>query len=215
MGWPAYRRLSQTEGTHQVNARGLLESGLRAQMHRTHRGAVNFHLRPRMKTDDGLRTRLSGSGAGAREMTGDKLALRPDPWEQTLLLLDRLCAKEPYAQTVSRADLAPGPRIAEPPRHDGRCRRSRKARDATGDAPCAAVITLLEHLSPRTIALRWCSASCHYGYQIWVCAKARRAGVCAVSGKAIRRGDIIYRPYTRTPVLPVNVNAMIHLSALA
>jgi hypothetical protein len=36
-----------------------------------------------------------------------------------------------------------------------------------------------------------------------------------VSGKAIRRGDIIYRPYTRTPVLPVNVNAMIHLAALA
>ncbi|WP_233888376.1 DUF3331 domain-containing protein [Paraburkholderia flagellata] len=168
-----------------------------------------------MNTDDGLRTRSSGSGAGAREMTGGKLALRPDPWEQTLLLLDRLCAKEPCAQTVSRADLAPGPRIAEPPRHDGRCRRSREARDAAGDAPCAAVITLLEHLSPRTIALRWCSASCHYGYQIWVCAKARRAGVCAVSGKAIRRGDIIYRPYTRTPVLPVNVNAMIHLSALA
>lgn len=213
MGRPAYRRLSETEGTHQVNARGLLESGLRAQMHRTHRGAVNFHLGPRMNTEEGLRS--SNSGASARQMTGDKLALRPDPWEQTLLLLDRLCAKEPCARTLSRAGLAPGPRIAEPRANDGRCRQSRKEREATGDPPCAAVVTLLERLSPRTIALRWCSASCHYGYQIWVCAKARRSGVCAVSGKAIRRGDIIYRPYTRTPVLPVNVNAMIHLSALA
>ncbi|WP_375542491.1 DUF3331 domain-containing protein [Paraburkholderia sp. CNPSo 3272] len=39
--------------------------------------------------------------------------------------------------------------------------------------------------------------------------------MCAVSSKAIRRGDIIYRPCTRTPVLPVNVNATIHLPALA
>ncbi|MEM5313421.1 DUF3331 domain-containing protein [Paraburkholderia sp. JHI869] len=155
-----------------------------------------------MNTDDGLRTRSGSGGANA----GDTLALRPDPWEQTLLLLDRLCASKPYAETEHHA---------APRGNDGRCRKGRKKCDATGDAPCAAVVTLLEHLSPRTVALRWCSASCHYGYQIWVCAKARRAGVCAVSGKAIRRGDIIYRPYTRTPVLPVNVNAMIHLAALA
>ena len=171
-----------------------------------------------MNTDEGLQTRLRNRDVNAGAVAGSKRASRPDPWEQTLLLLDRLCAKEPCAETQSPAELASGRPIAEPQRNDGRCRKSRQIRkgpDTAGDAPCAAVITLLDRLSPRTVALRWCSASCHYGYQIWVCAKARRAGVCAVSGKAIHRGDIIYRPYTRTLVLPVNVNAMIHLAALA
>ncbi|WP_052405725.1 DUF3331 domain-containing protein [Paraburkholderia heleia] len=160
-----------------------------------------------MNTDDGLRTQSRNMGA----MTGDKLVLRPDPWEQTLLLLDRLCTKEPRAETLNPPELTRAP----PRPDDGRCRKLREKRDTTRDAPCVAVITLLERLSPRTVALRWCSASCHYGYQIWVCAKARRAGVCAVSGKAIRRDDLIYRPYTRTLVVPVNVNAMIHSFALA
>ncbi|RZF25781.1 DUF3331 domain-containing protein [Paraburkholderia sp. UYCP14C] len=170
-----------------------------------------------MNTDEGLRTQSRNRGANAGAEAGDKHASRRDPWEQTLLLLAGLCATEPHAQGLRPAELAPGPRIAEARCDDGRCRKSRnlrEGRDATADAPCAAVVTLLEHLSPRTVALRWCSASCHYGYQIWVCSKARRAGVCAVSGRAIRRGDIIYRPNTRTPVLPVNVNAMIHLAAL-
>jgi hypothetical protein len=170
-----------------------------------------------MNTDEGLRTRSRNRGANAGAAGGNKHASRPDPWEQTLLLLDRLCTMEPHAQTLSPDELAPG-HIAEPRCYDGRCRKSRETRrgdNAADDAPCAAVVTLLDRLSPRTVALRWCSASCHYGYQIWVCAKARRAGVCAVSGKAIRRGDIIYRPYTRTLIVPVNVNAMIHLAALA
>jgi len=171
-----------------------------------------------MNTDEGLRTRSRNRSANGGAAAGNKHAARPDPWEQTLLLLDRMCATEPQAQNTTPAELVPGPRIAEPHRYDGRCRKSRKIRpgcDATDAASSAAVVTLLDRLSPRTVALRWCSASCHYGYQIWVCAKARQAGVCAVSGKAIRRGDIIYRPYTRTPVLPMNVNAMIHLAALA
>ncbi|MFT0172895.1 DUF3331 domain-containing protein [Paraburkholderia mimosarum] len=168
-----------------------------------------------MNTDEGLRTRSRNRSANAGAAAGNKRAARPDPWEQTLLLLDRLCAAEPHAQNTTPAELIPGPRIAEPHRYDGRCRKIRPGRDATDAVSSAAVVTLLDRLSPRTVALRWCSASCHYGYQIWVCAKARRAGVCAVSGKAIRRGDIIYRPYTRTPVFPVNVNAMIHLAALA
>ncbi|WP_429569681.1 DUF3331 domain-containing protein [Paraburkholderia sp. JPY419] len=163
-----------------------------------------------MNTDEGLRTRSRNSRANLAAMAGNKHASRPDPWEQTLLLLDRLGAAESRAQSLSSTEPAPSARIAGPHRNDGRCG---KGRDATIDAPCAAVVTLLERLSPRTVVLRWCSASCHYGYQIWVCAKARRAGMCAVSGKAIRGGDIIYRPSTRTPVLPLNVNAMIHLAA--
>jgi hypothetical protein len=175
-----------------------------------------------MNTDEALQTRPRNSGANARAVAGDPRASRPDPWEQTLLLLDRLCATEHPEESVNRAELAPGPDIEGLHRNGGRCRKGCKIQqgngvtgDVTGDAPCAAVVTLLDRLSPRTVALRWCSASCHYGYQIWVCAKARRAGVCAVSGKAIRRGDVVYRPYTRTPVLPVNVNAMIHPAALA
>jgi hypothetical protein len=148
-------------------------------------------------------------------MSTAKLALCPDAWSQTLQLLDRLCEKQPCADAVSPADAARGPRAGRPRRDDVRCRNGRANRETTREAPSAAVITLLERLSPKSVALRWCSASCHYGYQIWVCAKARRAGVCAVSGKAIRRGDMVYRPYTRTPVVPVNVNAMIHFSALA
>jgi hypothetical protein len=165
-----------------------------------------------MNTDTGRRTLARNTDA----LSGDKLVLCPDAWSQTLLLLDRLCAKEPCPDSLDSAGLAASGRAGRPRRAEkGRRRNNATMRDMPCETPCAAAITLLERLTPRTVALRWCSASCHYGYQIWVCAKASRSGICAMSGRAIQRGDNIYRPYTRTQVIPVNVDAMIHLSAFA
>lgn len=136
-----------------------------------------------------------------------------DPWSQTLLLLDRLCSQQPCEESPNPAERAP----EEPlPHVEGarvkRCRRAHKS-DTGCEPGCPAAITLLERLSCRSVALRWCSATCHYGYQIWVCGKACRSGTCVLTGKAIHRGDDIYRPQTRTRFVPLNVNAMIHLSA--
>ncbi|MGF6933482.1 hypothetical protein OKW41_002621 [Paraburkholderia sp. UCT70] len=49
---------------------------------------------------------------------------------------------------------------------------------------------------------------CSYGDQVWHATRARVAGVCAMSGRAIRAGDAIYRPRPCRPA-PLNAGAMI------
>lgn len=52
------------------------------------------------------------------------------------------------------------------------------------------------------------STHCSYGDQIWHATRARTAGVCAMSGRAIRPGDSIYKPRPCRPA-PLNAGAMI------
>lgn len=52
------------------------------------------------------------------------------------------------------------------------------------------------------------SMHCSYGDQIWHASRARSAGVCAMSGRAIRPGDAIYKPRPCRPA-PLNAEAMI------
>lgn len=70
-------------------------------------------------------------------------------------------------------------------------------------------IEVLDRLTTVSAVLSWRdSTGGSYGYQLWQKGVARRSGMCAISGSAIRRGDRIYRPGT-IGRLPSNAAAMI------
>lgn len=55
----------------------------------------------------------------------------------------------------------------------------------------------------------WCdSTSAHYCDQVWRACVARTSGLCSISGAAIRRGDLVYRP-RNTVRCKANAGAMI------
>jgi hypothetical protein len=58
-----------------------------------------------------------------------------------------------------------------------------------------------------TVVWRDSTSGC-YEDQIWRGVVARTSGVCAVSGRRIKRGDRVYRPRATRPA-PTNANAMI------
>lgn len=75
-------------------------------------------------------------------------------------------------------------------------------------------ISVSERPTNDTAILEWRDpTSCCYGGQIWRSCRARRSGECALSGKPIRRGDEIYKPYSRK-FAPANADAMILASTL-
>ncbi|WP_394365057.1 DUF3331 domain-containing protein [Paraburkholderia kirstenboschensis] len=58
-----------------------------------------------------------------------------------------------------------------------------------------ASVRLLECPSDRTVLIEWSSPTgCRYGEQLWTRAIATSAGVCALSGKPVTRGDAVFRP---------------------
>ncbi|SAK76045.1 DUF3331 domain-containing protein [Caballeronia ptereochthonis] len=74
-------------------------------------------------------------------------------------------------------------------------------------------VKLIERPSTTTVTIEWRDAThCCYGDQVWRAMRARNAGVCAMSGCAIRPGDAVYAPNPR-PV-PCNAGAMILASVL-
>jgi hypothetical protein len=73
------------------------------------------------------------------------------------------------------------------------------------------MVEILEH-DENTLLTRWVEPGrCHYGEQRWRLRAARVAGVCAVSQRAIQRGDAVFRPAERP--LPANGSAMICVEA--
>jgi hypothetical protein len=71
------------------------------------------------------------------------------------------------------------------------------------------VIRVLERNGPTSATVAWSdSTSCCYGEQLWRRCIARKAGVCALSGETIARGNVVYRPRRGRPV-PQNIEAMI------
>ncbi|MFM0658064.1 DUF3331 domain-containing protein [Paraburkholderia sediminicola] len=73
-------------------------------------------------------------------------------------------------------------------------------------------VTILESSGERLL-VRWVeSGKCHFGEQRWRLGVAIRAGVCALSGRNIRRGETVYRPAERPR--PPNHAAMIAPEAL-
>jgi Domain of unknown function (DUF3331) len=67
--------------------------------------------------------------------------------------------------------------------------------DVGEDALLKAFVRILERPTETTALVLWRSAArCHYGEQLWIRGVATRAGSCAISGRAVKRGDRIYRP---------------------
>ena len=128
-------------------------------------------------------------------------ASQSNPWAQTIQLLSRgsqlpnICHK-----TSVRA------RRRAPFDHDG----------GLGIGPSLhRVVSFIERTSSSTVTIAWRDpTSCSYGAQIWMGANAKVAGVCALSGAQINRGDRIYHPRHSNPA-PVNAGAMILASAIA
>jgi Domain of unknown function (DUF3331) len=127
-------------------------------------------------------------------------ASQSNPWAQTIQLLSRgsqlpnICHK-----TSVRA------RRRAPFDHDS----------GLGIGPSLhRVVSFIERTSSSTVTIAWRDpTSCSYGAQIWMGANAKGAGVCALSGAQIKRGDRIFHPRHSTPA-PVNAGAMILASAI-
>ncbi|WOD13659.1 DUF3331 domain-containing protein [Paraburkholderia kirstenboschensis] len=71
------------------------------------------------------------------------------------------------------------------------------------------VIRVLERNGRTSATVAWSdSTSCCYGEQHWRRCIARKAGICALSGQSIAKGDAVFRPKPVQP-LPRNFEAMI------
>lgn len=85
---------------------------------------------------------------------------------------------------------------------------------ARGKSPSCTVI-VEERLANTLIALSWIDPTCgSFRDQIWRLATARRSGVCALTGRRVRKGDAIFRPRGRRRDAPCNWNAMILAASL-
>lgn len=78
----------------------------------------------------------------------------------------------------------------------------------------APIVTVIERLSAAMAVVSWRDAThCRYGAQVWTAGTARDTGVCALSGQAIDRTDLVFRPQrSRPPAL--NADAMILAKAM-
>jgi Domain of unknown function (DUF3331) len=123
------------------------------------------------------------------------LANSDDRWNQAINLLI----------TLMRADHASCPKRAiESPHGKGFARLRRR------EFHCRAMwvrVTGRPSSTTATVAWRDSTSGC-YEDQIWRGVVARTSGVCAVSGRSIKRGDRVYRPRAARPA-PTNANAMI------
>ncbi|MEX3856453.1 DUF3331 domain-containing protein [Paraburkholderia sp. BR10923] len=83
-----------------------------------------------------------------------------------------------------------------------------------GNAVRCVTIRVVERSTATRVTLAWRDPlRCAYGDQEWYLARAPRSGVCAVSGREIRRGENVYRPRPRRPQ-PLNADEMISMDAL-
>ncbi|MBP0593007.1 DUF3331 domain-containing protein [Paraburkholderia sp. LEh10] len=114
-----------------------------------------------------------------------------DPWRWTVDLLSRVYA---YPAMVAERVL--------------------QSRGIASSAVHQATIRLLERQTDVTATIAWSEATrCSYGDQTWQAARARGPGVCAMSGRAIRRGDEVFQPrHCQPPAL--NASEMILASVL-
>ncbi|QSN65054.1 DUF3331 domain-containing protein [Caballeronia sp. M1242] len=126
-----------------------------------------------------------------------------DPWSRTLAMLDNRSGRCAHSAQAT----APVSRSVE-------SRGRGNVTTSNGHVP-AANIRLLERLSESTLALSWHDpTSFNYSEQVWALCTARKGGVCALSGQAIRRGQPVYRPRRVGSSVPLNSGAMILALAL-
>ncbi|WP_175672984.1 DUF3331 domain-containing protein [Burkholderia ambifaria] len=71
-------------------------------------------------------------------------------------------------------------------------------------------IAVMERLSLSMITVSWSdSCSGRYAEQIWCRSRARVPSICALTGRAIQRGDPVFRPRGSDVCLPGNRQRMI------
>ncbi|MEZ2311877.1 DUF3331 domain-containing protein [Paraburkholderia sp. RCC_158] len=64
-----------------------------------------------------------------------------------------------------------------------------------------------EQQSENSMLVTWSdSTSCRYLDQVWIAGYARRGGCCALSGRAVRRGDLVFKPRWKGRTKPANSN---------
>ncbi|WP_144113904.1 DUF3331 domain-containing protein [Paraburkholderia sp. BCC1886] len=118
-----------------------------------------------------------------------------DPWLQTLGLLSVLSG-EGDAGAVDVASVA-----AHGERRDAHL-------PVMGER-FEVQVHVIDRPTQSTATVVWRDPTrCSYGDQVWHATHARVAGVCAMSGRAIRASDAIYRPRPCRPA-PLNAGAMI------
>lgn len=82
----------------------------------------------------------------------------------------------------------------------------------------ATVVLVLERPTRTTASVYWSDPShCHYAQQPWRAGSAATDGFCALSGRAIHRGDVVFRPSKIRLGLdpaPANAEAMILAAAM-
>jgi hypothetical protein len=119
-----------------------------------------------------------------------------DPWTRTINLLSlpvgsQITIEEPFEAIASR----------KPSTENSGLKREPSVR-------------VIDRPSPLTVTLDWRDPTrCCYREQLWVLARARVSGRCAMSGAVILPGDEIYRPRPARPA-PRNVGAMVLASAV-
>lgn len=78
----------------------------------------------------------------------------------------------------------------------------------------ATSINVVARLTEHTVSIAWTDPTLgFYGDQLWRRLRARGSGVCAISGRAIARGDSVYSPRCSSPPL-ANAGAMILSSVI-
>lgn len=134
-------------------------------------------------------------------------AQQGDPWAATILQLEQITEH-------AEADDAPD----QPNESGGEAQADKHARATTSLASGYgrnAVVTFVERIGEKAVSISWRdSTGGNYGEQRWVLRAARSRGICALTGKAISRGDSIYHPVSGTRGRPSNLAQMIRAEAL-
>jgi hypothetical protein len=128
--------------------------------------------------------------------------------------------QDPWASmlaTIHQFSSPPDP-MRNPPDLSGRRRSgggSFRPRKTDGGKVRTYTVTVVEELSNSLFSLCWHDPTlCNYQEQVWSPCVARASGHCALSGRRIGRGDLVYRPRVRGPARPLNGDAMILASEL-
>ncbi|WP_144147259.1 DUF3331 domain-containing protein [Paraburkholderia sp. BCC1884] len=127
------------------------------------------------------------------------------------MLLDATLV-DPWTQTINLLSLPVGPKIAIEEAFETVVRRRPCVESSV--SKWQPSVRVIDRPSALTVTLDWRDPTrCCYREQLWVSARARVSGRCAMSGAAILPGDEIFRPRPARPT-PRNVGAMVLASAV-
>lgn len=123
-----------------------------------------------------------------------------DPWTMTIGLLGK--TSDEHRLDVAATVMA------------GEARQRLRPSCGAKAAVSGITVRLIERSTATRVTLAWRDPSrCAYGDQEWHLTRARRPGICSVSGREIRRGEEVYLPRPTRPQA-LNSDAMIHTAVL-